>query len=128
MPSPLFPRRHAYYNLLTLLLMVVVPSLALADATTFLQPLAVHPSPIMCPSVDKGGTDWVPDENYRICCQRNIGASFYATLTTARGPNGPIYACCQSQYTCTGTAPFVSDWAPGTHTGTFLPPTHPSQQ
>ena len=100
----------------TYLLLYLGQTLALSGETGYKQALKAHPSPDVCPPTDSGGNGWAPDPNYIICCQHNPGAVYTATLTTARGPDGPIYACCQSDYICTGTAPFVSDWAPGRFT------------
>ena len=85
----------------------------MSEATKFQQALLAHPSPDVCPPKDSGGYLWAPDVDYILCCQENFGAAYTATLTTARGPSGPIYACCQKSFTCTGTAPFVSDWTMG---------------
>ena len=75
--------------------------------------LIAKTSPTVCPTPSvKALPSWVPDTDYKACCQEQSGAVFTATLTTARGPSGsPIYACCQKSYTCTGVAPFMSDWS-----------------
>ena len=85
-------------------------ALAFLGTVGFRPALLAHPSPAVCPPPGSGGVTWAPDADY-LCCQNNDGSGNAATLTTARGPGAtPIYACCREEFTCTGTAPFVSDW------------------
>ncbi|KAM7212795.1 hypothetical protein V8F06_011830 [Rhypophila decipiens] len=90
---------------------VLVSSVALGyDGTiTFDSILLAHPSPTFCPSHTNLWASWTPDSNYLACCDNRFNTH---TLTTGIGPGGkPLYACCQSGYTCTAPVSLMKEWS-----------------
>lgn len=105
-------------------------SAALSGTTEFRRALVTHVGSVVCPSTpNRASNSWVPDSSYRACCetQSGDGAGYTATLTSARGPKGTaILACCPKSWSCTGRAPFMSDWTVDKDGAIkFLPSTSP---